>query len=285
MNDSFSRCLICNGQNLVPMKGYEKDHLVKCRACGLVFSKTIPTLQELIEEYAKYSRADTISDITVKRYEDLLKYFEKFRSSSNIIDVGAGDGQFAKVAKEKGWVSYATEFEERAVELCRAKGIITHQGKLDPANYEAGMFDVIFSSEVLEHINNPVEEIQNFHRLLRKGGLVYITTPNLNSISHKFLGPKWNIFHYPEHLAYYTPRTITKLFTNNGFKKVEVSTTGLSPQRFYSSQGISTGTNDDEALRQKTETKFIWRMIKKSVNGFLDLTGTGDAMKAKFIKT
>ena len=37
------------------------------------------------------------------------------------------------------------------------------------------MFDIITSFEVLEHINNPIEEISNFSKILRKNGLVYLT--------------------------------------------------------------------------------------------------------------
>ncbi len=60
------------------------------------------------------------------------------------------------------------------------------EGKLNPKNYTDEEFDVITSFEVLEHINNPVEEIKIFHKLLRLGGLVYLTTPNFNSISRYY---------------------------------------------------------------------------------------------------
>ena len=142
----------------------------------------------------------------------LLKKFEKYRVNNNIIDIGAGDGHFIARAKNNNWNAFATEFDDKSVELCRQKNVIVHQGKLNADNYNTGFFDVIFSSEVIEHINNPIEEIKSFHKILRKDGLVYVTTPNLNSISHKLLKDKWNIFHYPEHLCYYTPKTLQKLF-------------------------------------------------------------------------
>jgi 2-polyprenyl-3-methyl-5-hydroxy-6-metoxy-1,4-benzoquinol methylase len=282
----FSNCLLCNSPQLVELKGYEKDYLVKCRKCDFVFSKRIPTEKELQDNYAQYSRNDAISPITIKRFHELLDVFEKYRKTNNIIDVGAGDGHFIAEAKKRGWNAYATEYEDRAVELCRSKGIIAHKGKLSPANYQAGMFDMIMSSEVIEHINNPIEEVQNFHTLLRKGGLAYITTPNFNAISRHYLKGEWNVIEYPEHLSYYTPNTIEKLFTAQGFKKIEINTTGISINRIRNSQG-NENTNaavSDETLRENMETKPLWKVLKKSANTVLDVTKTGDALKAMFVK-
>lgn len=214
----------------------------------------------------------------------LLKKFEKYRVNNNIIDIGAGDGHFIARAKNNNWNAFATEFDDKSVELCRQKNVIVHQGKLNADNYNTGFFDVIFSSEVIEHINNPIEEIKSFHKILRKDGLVYVTTPNLNSISHKLLKDKWNIFHYPEHLCYYTPKTLQKLFRDNGFKKLSIETTGFSPQRFYQSLGNKQAGKNDEGLRNKTENKFIWKALKNSINAFLNITKTGDAMKGMFVK-
>jgi predicted SAM-dependent methyltransferase len=266
------------------MEGYQKDHLVRCKDCKFVFSVKKPTEAELFEEYAKYPRSNLISAITLKRYETLLQYFKAFNKTQNIIDIGAGDGHFIEYAKKKGWNAYATEFDDVSVGLCNGKGVITHKGKLDIKNYEPEMFDIIFSSEVIEHINNPQEEIENFNKILRKGGLVYITTPNLNSVSHKYLGSKWNIFHYPEHLSYYSPKTIKKLFEKNGFKTMKLSTTGISPGRFYASKGEVSTKDLDEELRAKTENKSIWKMGKILINAILNMTRMGDNLKAEFVK-
>ena len=227
----FKDCLICKSSKLTALEKYSKDHLYKCSECGFIFSIKKPTHEELLEEYAKYARSNKISTITLKRYDDLLEQFEPYRINNNIIDIGAGDGHFIGKAKEKNWNTFATEFDDKSVELCKEKGAIVHQGKLESKNYKEGFFDVIYSSEVLEHINNPIEEIQSFNKILRTGGLVYITTPNLNSISHKILKNKWNIFNYPEHLCYYNSKTLNKLFKEAGFKKISITTTGFSPQR------------------------------------------------------
>jgi 2-polyprenyl-3-methyl-5-hydroxy-6-metoxy-1,4-benzoquinol methylase len=282
----FSSCLLCNSDHLLPLKGYEKDFLTCCQSCSFVFSTSIPTHSELLAEYSKYSRSNLISAITIDRYKDLLLFFEKQRVNNTIIDIGAGDGHFIGLAQQNNWKAYATEFDDTSVKLCQEKGVTVHKGKLDAKQYAPNYFDVIYSSEVIEHINNPVEEIENFHHILREGGLVYVTTPNFNALSRRILKHKWNIFNYPEHLSYYTPKTLTKLFTEHGFRKVQIQTTGISPARFLKSLNTrqANGSGNDEALRENIENKFWLRWLKYILNALLNFTKSGDAMKGVFIK-
>src|SRR6185436_15667294 len=108
--------------------------------------------------------------------------------TNNLIDIGSGDGYFPEHAKQHGWNVFGTEFTDAKVEFSRKKGITMHKGVLDVQNYSPGFFDIIISVEVLEHINNPREEIAKFRELLRPGGAVYLTTPNFNSVSKLMLG-------------------------------------------------------------------------------------------------
>lgn len=286
--NEFQKCLLCDTAKLNPLTGYEKDFLVQCKRCGFVFCKRIPTATELVKHYEQYSRANIISPITLKRYEQLLEKFEPYRKTNNIIDVGCGDGFFLQVAKQKGWNVYGTEFTEKAVEVCSAKGISMQQGPLDIANYNGIQFDVVTSFEVIEHINNPNEEIAKFNNLLRTGGIVYATTPNFNSISRSLLKGTWSVIEYPEHLSYYTATTIKKLFAKHGFKTLSITVSGLSIDRIR--QGIGkkdtrpTFTGSDEKIRQQADSSFLYQLAFKTVNGILNLTRKGDSLKGFFQK-
>lgn len=220
MSESMHRqCLLCGSTSLKPMMRYAAFHLVRCRNCSFIFSQRIPTEEELINHYNQYGRDDYLSPVTVKRFHEILDQLEKFRDTNNMIDVGCGIGYFLEAARDRGWKVFGTEYTDEAVRICRSKGISMQQGKLNPGNYSPGFFDVIISIEVIEHINNPNEEAGNFSAILRKEGAVYLTTPNFNSLSKMILKEKWNVLAYPEHLSYYTPKTIARLFTQHGFEK------------------------------------------------------------------
>jgi 2-polyprenyl-3-methyl-5-hydroxy-6-metoxy-1,4-benzoquinol methylase len=283
------QCLICNGRKLERLHRYAAHHLLKCKTCGFVFAEKIPAVTELIHHYEGYTRNNYLSPVTIKRYHQLLDQFEKFRNTNRLLDVGSGIGYFLDVAKQRGWDVYGTEFTDEAVRICREKGISMQQGKLDPQQYDPASFDVITSFEVMEHINNPQEELKHFYSVLRPGGLVYVTTPNFNSLSRLVLKERWNVLAYPEHLCYYTPASIRRLFSDHGFIALKTETTGISITRAKTSMKLSdqsfiSESSDDEKLRRTIESNRLLRISKIVVNRFLTMMSAGDSIKSLFIK-
>ena len=287
--NQFDTCLVCGSSSIGSLNSYEANYLVKCADCKFVFSQRKPTQSELTDHYKLYFRGNAISPITIKRYNELLDKFEKYRKINNIMDVGCGDGYFLSEAKKRNWNVFGVEFSEEAIQVCASKGIQMTQSPLDINNYQPSDFDIITSFEVLEHINNPREELKAFNALLRKGGIVYATTPNFNSVSRNILGTKWNVIQYPEHLCYYTKRTISRLFNDHLFEVFELKTTGLSLTRLTTSLGAESSGGKtqsmDESLRQMSEKKMLFQVIKKTVNYLLNIFRKGDSIQAIFLKS
>jgi|SRR5687767_3013927 len=284
-------CLICSSGKLRQLKGYEKHDLIKCADCGFVFMKRIPTEEELRTYYSVYAYEyeKPMPESTRISYENLMEDLEPYRLSNKILDVGCGEGWILEIAKQRGWEVYGTEFSSRAFEICQKKGIKMYQGKLEPGKMEEKEYDVIISSETIEHINNPQEEIANIFSLLRKGGLFYATTPNFNSYLRYILKSRYNIIEYPEHLCYYTRKTINRLFKSNGFRKKKLLTTGISITRFQQSKEPAKGSEagnktGDEKLRERINKSKILRLGKKIANRFLSWTGIGMTLKAYYTK-
>lgn len=283
-------CLCCESTKLKMLKDYEKAYLVKCKSCGFVFSKKIPSENELLSHYNDYSRNDYLPPLTVKRYNELLDEMESYRSTNNILDVGCGLGYFLEQAKLRGWNVYGTEFTDEALSICEQKGINIEQGVLNTDWFGKGYFDVITSFEVVEHINNPRTELGNIREILRKDGLFYCTTPNFNSFSRFYLRSKWNVITYPEHLSYYTASTLINVLKGNNLFPKKVLTTGVSLSRLKSSKQeeidfvpISTNSSD-EILRNQLEKKIYYRWLKSIVNTCLTFLRLGDTIKIYAVK-
>lgn len=290
--DKHTECLVCGGADLAPLRGYYERHgLVRCRSCGFVFMERIPTAAELDEHYAVYAYGGEaeLGPETRTSYGKMLDEFEIYRKTNRILDVGCGRGWFLNEAKARGWEVYGTEFSAKAVELCEANGIRMQQGVLDPSAFELKDFDVITSIEVIEHINNPHEELSKISSLMRKGGLFYCTTPNFNSVMRYYLKADYNVIEYPEHLSYYTKATLTRAVEQHGLKLKEFRSTGISLARLRASQ--TTGAeqqkpkvNADDALRQQIAKKWYLALAKRTVNAALTATNTGLTLKGYYVK-
>ena len=143
--------------------------------------------------------------------------------------------------------------------------------------------------EVIEHINNPNEYLKKANEILRKGGKFYLTTPNFNSYLRYRLKENYNVIEYPNHLCYYTRKTLAKLFNDNGFRTHKIQTTGISLTRLRTSKGKSdqeyvSETSDDEMVRYKIERNKTLRIGKRMINSILNLFKIGDSLKGSFIK-
>jgi 2-polyprenyl-3-methyl-5-hydroxy-6-metoxy-1,4-benzoquinol methylase len=282
-------CLICQSKSLSQIDTVNEEALLKCNSCSFVFFKRIPTEQELTEHYAGYGTGFLCSDITVKRYNELLDKMEPFRKTNRLLDVGCGAGFFLEQARKRGWEVFGVEFSDLSVSRCREKGIQMEKGVLDISNYELESFDVLTSFEVVEHINNPIEEFSKFNALLRKGGLLYVTTPNYKYIFKNKPRFKQLIITYPEHLSYYTPKTIRILGKLSGFKTEKILTTGivLSDIRSKNQNKVLQDkkmVEQVEGLRERSESNTLLQLAKNFTNKFLTIFGIGDSLKAWFIK-
>ncbi len=292
----MTECIVCGSSRLRDLKGrYQDNYLCRCRDCGMVFCRRRPTPDELLRHYAGYDRTLPVSALTLARYGEWLEQWEKHRKTGAVLDVGCGMGHFLEVAKTRGWNACGTEFTPEAVQTCRDKGLDVRLGVLADAKFSDNAFDVVLWIEVIEHILNPLEDLTQMHRLLRPGGLVFVTTPNFAGLTRRILGPRTPFIEYPEHLSYYTPRTLKRVFEKAGFRTLKIETTGFSPGTVRrvlrpvaapnapAPQKTCAG-GPDEALRLQIESRTAFRWAKSAANAVLNLFRLGDSLKGTFQK-
>ncbi|MFM9985399.1 MAG: class I SAM-dependent methyltransferase [Flavobacteriales bacterium] len=289
MGSQHANCILCGTTAIRALPGYQIVQLSKCSQCGFVFAANKPSDGELEAYYRNYGISHYLSPVTVKRYNEWLDDFENYRQTGNILDVGCGSGYFLDEAKKRGWKVFGTEYSDALVGIATDKGITMQQGGLTDETFRDFQFDVVLSIEVIEHIYNPTEEVRHIHRLLRKGGLFFCTTPNFNAISRFWLKDRYNIIAWPEHLGYFTRKTLKYLLRSQNFITLKTTTTGFSFTRMRvslrkSEQKVVSAESDDEILRQRAESSFFLMAAKNILNFLMNITGTGVSLKGWFIK-
>lgn len=154
-------------------------------------------------------------------------------SNVRVLDVGCGTGSVTLIAnRDRGNTVRAIEPDPQRAALARSRGLSVHNGLLDEAFLaEDGGFDVVMSSDVVEHTAAPAEFLNMMARALRPGGLLLISVPNvahwsvrLNLLFGRFDYEPMGIMDVT-HLRWFTARTIAGLVDRAGFEIVEMRQT------------------------------------------------------------
>ena len=153
----------------------------------------------------------------VARRDMLLRFFEKYDVPKNayILDIGCAGGSFLIDLKNRGYNNlYALDYSAEAIELARPRGI-ENAFVMDGHNPEFSeeMFDVIISSDSLEHLERDEIALGNWYRILKKGGLGFILVPAYN-----FLWTAHDDINY--HFRRYTRSGLVKKVRVAGFKAI-----------------------------------------------------------------
>ena len=149
-----------------------------------------------------------VKNITLKRKLKLINSFKT--PSKNILDVGAGTGDFLNVCNSNSWNVLGTEPSLDARNIAAKKGVILLE---DLSKIENQQFDVITLWHVLEHVENLQEYISTLQSLLSGNGRLIIAVPNYKSDDASYYKEHWAAFDVPRHLWHFSQTAISKLFS------------------------------------------------------------------------
>jgi 2-polyprenyl-3-methyl-5-hydroxy-6-metoxy-1,4-benzoquinol methylase len=229
--------------------------IVKCNHCSLVYAnpRLIPSilLTRHSEDYLtrEYLPSLGISAENVNlapfrlRYQSLLDFLARYKKNSNLLDVGSGPGLFVKVAAERGWTAKGIDISSSAVEFgTKHLGIDLSCGSLEGMGFGENSFDAILFQDVIEHLFDPMATLHEAYRVLRWGGAIFISTPNLQSLMRLMIGKQWAILSPAEHLYYFTHDTLSEMLKKVGFSRIFLSDVFLSltPSHSHSPQAPRT---------------------------------------------
>jgi len=198
------------------------QNLYRCKECGVTFAFPFPNEKELQKAYTELEDPSYLEEIGRSGGAiGALSSLERFSGRrGKLLDVGCFCGAFLLEAKAVGWDIEGVEPSAWAREKAREKfGLSIRHAALAEARFPEESFDVVTIIDVLEHFLDPKKEIQEIHRVLKKGGLLYLSTPDVGSLTAKIFRKKWWGYRQ-EHLFYFTRPALRRFLASSGFDRV-----------------------------------------------------------------
>lgn len=232
----MTACVLCGGA-LAPRHRFERFALAYCAACELGQLDPLPTDDELRALYGSRKYFEGTDRVGYAGYADdapqfartfrgVLDRLLRYGPVRELLEIGCGPGVFLAEAARAGIESVVgVDRNPWAVEQVRARGLEGHVGSIDVLA-PGRQFDAVVMLDLLEHVGEPRAFLAALRPHLRPGGRLFIMTPNIRSLLARLSGERWVSFKIPEHVLYYSPRSIRRLLGDAGFEVLSITGAG-----------------------------------------------------------
>ena len=229
--EAAAPCPVCAGPRARTILQHLHRSLQRCDTCGFLFVLPRPSREELARVYSEDYFEAGVPDALAYRspvFEQCLNRLDVHRPyRGKLLDIGCGTGEFLEAATRRGWEACGVELSARAAQLAREKGLDARCCTLASAPYASGSFDAITCLDVLEHVADPVQDLQRARELLAPGGLFVIRVPNtlfhlIKTRACTALGVNDVGLQMDYHLNHFTPKTLVKTLRRCGFRTISL---------------------------------------------------------------
>ncbi|MBI1338237.1 MAG: methyltransferase domain-containing protein [Phycisphaera sp.] len=222
-------CGRCESVGLFPVVDMFGDHyeLRRCRGCEARYLCPPPTTQQLARAYdaSYYGAGEDKFESTI---EKVLGYFRRQRAArlskalgghGRVLDLGCGNGEFLKSLMALG------DFEAHGIELeggsaqraAKVEGLHLKIGTLDVGLYPEAHFDAVTMFHVFEHLPDPARVLDVVGKVLKPGGLLVMSFPNIDSWQARWFKGDWLHLDPPRHLFFFRPADFQKHMADRGY--------------------------------------------------------------------
>lgn len=294
----INSCPLCESKRnrIYLIKDYQNSNSVNildCKNCNHKFQENYSVLYE--DEYYSYydklynkEKKEIFNNENKLNYKKIFKKFEnhviKYNLDKNILDIGSGYGELVNYANENQWNALGIELSKEAVKIAEKFKINVKNININNNYFYNKKFSIIILTEVIEHLDDPNTLINNIGDLLLKNGILYLTTPNFNSIDRYIMSSEWHVIH-KEHINYFTKKSLNNyLLSFNKFDVIEKKSFNIIfeiykiklKRLFFLKPNIKNIYKSNLELRKKINNNVYLLILKILLNYFLNLFHIGN---------
>lgn len=207
--------------------------LARCPDCALHFTSPCPTLADLHRFYAgDYHRqlcqpgaSERFFGSKLSRYRS---WIVQFLAGGRSLDVGCATGLLPYLLQQSGFAAEGIELNpETAAWGQEHYQVPIRNQPVESGEYAEAAYDLVTMTDVLEHTVHPLTSLRAVARIVRPGGCILITFPDIGSLeSHYYWalarlfrrGWLWSTCHIPLHTWEFTPATARAMFAAAGLQ-------------------------------------------------------------------
>lgn len=199
--------------------------IVRCKECGLVFSREILEDKELARLYgqSEFTYSD-YAHVIRRDYWRPLKPYISAVSKGSALEIGCGNGFFLEELVKQGFQNVmgcepSLDAKQKACPDIRENISL---GFFREGDYEKNSFDLICSFQTLDHMPDPQAILESTYRLIKPGGWIYLVVHDVDSLQARLLREYSPIIDI-EHIYLFNKRTLRRLLEQTGFNIVRIS--------------------------------------------------------------
>jgi SAM-dependent methyltransferase len=224
-------CNSCGSLSFKTALNCEGFTFVRCKTCNLVQRNPQPLIEEITARYTKTFGEDYLlyeienENAFLKLQQFALKdagFYKLERSlmskdTPSLLDIGCATGALLAYMRECGWRVTGVEISPSAEYGRGIRRLDIRNLPLEENKFPDDSFDVILASHLIEHLNDPRSFLTEIHRILKKDGYVFITTPNISGFQARLFGGRWRSAIF-DHLYLFSVYTLKKMLKDTGFR-------------------------------------------------------------------
>ncbi len=220
-------CPVCRERGTSFYYRHGDIDLFDCGSCRTIFMDPMPTASA-VETMYHDSYADTSTgyftkvEKKMKRSRGRIRQLARYVSGGSFLDVGCNGGFMVEAAREHGFEACGVDLDAVSIDYARKhypQNRFVH-GTVESMPAEGSKYDLIYCSEVIEH----VPDVQGFaaavSSLLKPGGYFFITTPDISHWRRPRELTSWDAFNPPSHCIYFNPNSLKLLLEQHGLQVV-----------------------------------------------------------------
>ncbi len=219
-----------------------------CPQCHLMWVREKPIADEYYDSL-QFDLSEGKLQARLRNCRDRLTILKRHTGINHVCDIGTGEGMFVDVVNQAGGKNaWGIEPSVHGSDTAKKNNLEVMQGTIAdlPRLVQEKPISVITMFHVIEHLDDPMREVQTIYDALPSGGYFVCETPNLKGFTATRAGDRWKLI-YPEHLFYFDEENLPKLLSKVGFSVT------ASGRRDFDQYHLSLGESLWRlGLRQKT---------------------------------